>query len=459
MLPDVRPPLPGPRSSLLASELRRYENRNVTYTGKGFPVFWERAVGANVWDVDQNRFLDLTAGFAVASLGHSHPVIRDAAIEQSGKLFHALGDVHPAANKGALCRRLSEITFERWQLGPGKVTLGNSGFEAVEVAIKTSLLHTGKAGIVAFAGSYHGLGYGALNVIGIPWFRDPFRAQLRDLTTWIPFPYCYRCPFGRKEGHRLEGARFPNCATSCLERIEEQIVATIRQRPVGCILVEPCLGRGGEIVPPLDFLRLLRQISDIYKIVLIFDEIYTGFNRTGALFAADLFGTYPDLLCLGKGLTNGFPLSACVGRGEIMDAWPESAGEALHTSTFLGNPIGCAMALASIELHSDAALAAGVRSLGKRFVNGLRGIRSSAIGDVRGLGLFVGVELVDENGGPASALASAVVDQGLSDGLLLLRSGPGGNVLSFTPPFCIEPAEIDFVCQWFEGCLRLGSVS
>ncbi len=459
MLPEARHPLPGPRSSLLAKELRHYENRNVTYTGKHFPIFWERALGVNVWDVDQNRFLDLTAGFAVASLGHSHPAIRAAAIEQSEKLIHALGDVHPAANKPALCRRLSEITFERWQLGPGKVTLCNSGFEAVEVAMKTSLLQTGKTGMIGFGGSYHGLGYGALNVIGIPWFRDPFRAQLRDLTTWIPFPYCYRCPFGRKEGHRLEGSKFPNCATSCLEQIEQQIVATIRQRPIGCILVEPCLGRGGEIVPPLDFLRLLRQISDTYKIILIFDEIYTGFNRTGALFASDLFGTYPDLLCLGKGLTNGFPLSACVGRGEIMDAWPRSAGEALHTSTFLGNPLGCAVALASIELHSDPALATRVRSLGRHFLNGLRGIRSPAIGDVRGLGLFLAVELVEANGGPNSALASDVVERALLDGLLLLKSGPSGNVLSFTPPFCIEPAEIDFVCQRLEGYLRLGSVS
>src|ERR1700730_2134951 len=457
MLPELVTQIPGPVSLELASLLARYENRNVTYLDSGFPIFWERAEGVNVWDVDGNRFLDLTAGFAVAAHGHTHSRVHAALSEQSTKLMHAMGDVHPTRSKAQLCAKLSEITFERWQLGSGKTTLCNSGSEAVEVAIKTSLLHSGKSGVIAFSGAYHGLGYGALEVIGIPWFREPFQQQLRDFTTWIPYPYCYRCPFGRTEGYRLDGTRFPNCASSCLESIEKQIVETIRQRLIGCIIVEPCLGRGGEVVPPLDFLRMLRQICDTYKILLVFDEIYTGFNRTGSLFACDQFGVYPDLICLGKGLTTGFPLSACVGRAEIMDAWPRSGGEALHTSTFLGNPMGSAMALASIELHLDENVPKRVQKLGRYFRERLAAIKSPLIGNIRGIGLMIGAELAQQSSD--SGLAAEIVRRGLREGLIFLGGGPDGSVLSITPPFTLSTDEIDYACDKLYECLRLGSVS
>jgi 4-aminobutyrate aminotransferase-like enzyme len=292
-------------------------------------------------------------------------------------------------------------------------------------------------------------------VIGIPWFREPFLPQVRDFATAIPYPNCFRCPFGRKEGYRLEGSRFPNCASSCLAAIEDQIAQTIRNRPIGCILVEPCQGRGGEVVPPIDFLRMLRQICDTYKILLVCDEIYTGFNRTGTLFACDQFGIYPDIICLGKGLTAGFPLAACVGRAEIMDAWPLSAGEALHTTTFLGNPMGCAAALASIDLH----IGKRVQTLGRQFRDRLKGPALPAIGHVRGLGLMIGAEIVKPDGSPDSVRTRQIVLSALKDGLLILAGGPDGNVLSFTPPFSIETEEIDYACKKIYQYLRLGSVS
>jgi 4-aminobutyrate aminotransferase-like enzyme len=445
MLPHVCTPVPGPKSRALSGLLSRYENRNVTFLSDTFPIFWQRADGVNVWDVDDNRYLDLTAGFAVTAHGHTHPKIQEAILKQSHLLLHAMGDVHPAASKPLLCEKLSGITFERWDLGLAKTTLCNSGFEAVEVALKTSLLHSGKPGVIAFRNGYHGLGYGTLEVIGIPWFREPFRAQLRDYVTLVPYPSCFRCPFGRTEGYRLEGTRFPNCASSCLESIEDQIAQAIRQREIGCIILEPCQGRGGEIVPPLDFLRLLRSICDRHKILLIFDEIYTGLNRTGSLFACEQFGVYPDILCLGKSLTSGFPLSACIGRAEIMDAWPKSAGEALHTTTFLGNPIGCAMALASIDLHLEPATATRVQQIGRYFLQQLRTLRHQSIGHIRGLGLMIGMELVDLNGNPDGARAAQIMNRALQDGIILLGGGPEGNVLSFTPPFCISEEEVSFV--------------
>jgi 4-aminobutyrate aminotransferase-like enzyme len=481
VLPKLKTKIPGPRSLELTSRLRRFESRNVTFVGDGWPIFWERAEGANVWDADGNRFLDLTSAFGVAGLGHTRPETRDAVTSQASKLMHAMGDVHPTALKAEVCARLSAMTFERWGVGTGKVILGNSGFETVEAALKTSLLHSGKPGVIAFRGGYHGLGLGALAAGGIPFFREPFRAQLKDFAAILPYPNCYRCPFGACEGYRIEGRDFPNCSTNCMEKLHSEIEKTIRQHPIGAILVEPIQGRGGCVVPPRDFLRLLRHVCDERKILLIADEILTGFNRTGALFACEHSGVVPDIICVGKALTGGFPLSACVGRADIMDAWPVSSGEALHTSTFLGNPLGCAMALASMTLHSEPGIARQVREKGARFKAALNSISSPSIGNVRGTGLMLGVELVesrtpatreqcqdpqlsqfDENTlksvdfgpPPATSLAASLVKRALHAGLILLADSPTGNVLSFTPPFDISDEQIAFAVNWLRRALE-----
>ena len=175
--------------------------------------------------------LDFTAAFAVAGLGHNAPPLREAMIEQAGRLIHGMGDVHPTELKVRLCEELGAVTFGRWLGQPGKTILTNAGFEAVEAALKTSLLHSGKAGVIAFAGAYHGLGYGALGVSGLPMFRDPFRSQLREFATILPYPSCYRCPFGERAGYRLEGGSFPNCSSTCLEKLDGQIRQAIEKRP------------------------------------------------------------------------------------------------------------------------------------------------------------------------------------------------------------------------------------
>lgn len=429
MLPQLITEIPGPRSRALALELKRYESRNVTYSDAEFPVFWSCAEGTNVWDADGNRFIDLSSAFGVAGLGHSR--VRDALIHQAGKLLHAMGDVHPAEIKVALCRKLSELTFERWGVGEGKTILANSGFEAVEAALKTSLLYSGKPGVIAFKGAYHGLGYGALESSGIPYFKDPFRAQLRDFATLVEFPDCHHCPGDAGHG-------FPACSQKCLGRIREQIEKALKEKEIGCILLEPIQGRGGLVIPPLEFLRMLRRICDEHRILLIVDEIYTGLNRTGRLFACDHFGVVPDLICLGKGLTSGFPMSACVGRAAVMDAWPTSTGEALHTSTFLGNPMGCAMALASLEEHSAAQTSKRVQDAGEKLMQALLGLKSRHIRNVRGLGLMQGVEL------DSGELAIRIVKRALGCGLILLADAPSANVLSFAPPFTISDEEIEF---------------
>src|SRR5277367_5405815 len=218
MLPELLTPIPGPKSRRLAKQLRAHESRNVTYVSPKFPVFWQSAEGAHVWDVDGNRFLDLTSGFGVASLGFTpEPVVR-AMEKQAAQLYHAMGDVHPTAEKVELCRRLSQLTFEQWNLGPGKAILTNSGSEAVEAALKTAWLATKRRGVLAFTGSYHGLGYGALTVTGRHLFRDPFAAQLADFATFMPFPSCQHCPFGATR--RDPSACAPDCMNTFAVRAE-----------------------------------------------------------------------------------------------------------------------------------------------------------------------------------------------------------------------------------------------
>jgi 4-aminobutyrate aminotransferase-like enzyme len=430
MLPELVTAIPGPRSRELARQLRAYESRNVTYVSPHFPVFWQRAEGVNVWDVDGNRFLDLTSGFGVASLGFTPAPVVAAAREQLGQLYHAMGDVHPTQEKVTLCARLSELTFESWQLGDGKTILTNSGSEAVEAALKTAWLATKKRGVLAFTGGYHGLGYGALTVTGRDLFRDPFAPQLADFASFLPFPRLgHDSPTSQNE--------FAREAESLLARGE-----------IGAILVEPVQGRGGEIVPPDWFLPELRRLADRFGAILIFDEIYTGFYRTERRFACEHGPARPDLICLGKALTSGFPLAACVGRAELMDrAWPESTGEALHTSTFLGNPLGCRMALESLALLEGEPWGERVTTLGAHLANGLRALQksnASCWGETRGLGLMQGLEVIDAQGRPDAARAGSLVEAMLARGVILLSGGVEQNVLSFTPPFVITPGEIDF---------------
>ena len=430
MLPEILTSIPGPRSLALAARLRRSESRNVTFTSPEWPIFWDRAEGVNVWDADGNRFLDLTAAFGVASLGHGATAA--AMVAQAGSLVHAMGDVHPTAVKAGLCEQLSAITFERWQCGPGKVILGNSGSDAVEAALKTSLLHSGKPGVIVFRGGYHGLGFGALAAGGLPFFQDPFRPQLADLATVLDYPK----------------------TSADLGALRAELPRATTTRKIGAVLVEPIQGRGGCVVPAPGFLAILREFCDAHGILLIADEILTGFHRTGPLFACDHSAIVPDIICLGKALTGGFPLSACVGRAALMDAWPESHGEALHTSTFLGHPVGCAMALASLKAHADPAIAARVREKSARLLAGLHGISGGGIADIRGRGLMLGLELVTPDGRPDGERAIAVIQRALRAGIVMLADSPAANVLSFTPPFTIANEEIDFVIRWLVDELR-----
>ena len=402
--PELVTKVPGPGSLALAKRLAAAESRNVTCSDPE-PIFWERAAGANVWDVDGNRYVDLTAAFGVANVGHAHPKVVAAIADQAKRLLHGMGDVHPPAVKVDLL----EALVGRYPGGvPARGVLSSSGSDAVETAIKTAMLATGRPGILAFEGAYHGLALGVLDATSREDFRNPFAERLPDLTVFAAF--------------------------DDLDAAHRAIRDT--EIPIGAVLVEPIQGRGGERVPAPGYLKGLLDLCRANGMLLIADEIYTGFGRTGRWFACEHEDVVPDLLCVGKGMASGMPISACLGRRETMDAWPVSRGEALHTQTFIGHPTGCAAALACIEVLESEGYVERAASLGARALDHLAAHAASRaeIVEIRGRGLMIGIEVV------ASPGAAVACRRALARGVIALPSGSRGEVVSVTPPLCIDEA-------------------
>jgi 4-aminobutyrate aminotransferase-like enzyme len=433
-LGQIRVKPPGPNSKRLTKSLRDYESRNITYVDEHFPIFLSRAAGANVVDVDDNVYVDLTGFFGVAAVGHSEGHVADAIGSQAHRMLHGMGDVYPSENKVALAKELCELVPGE---GPKRVIFASSGSEAVEAALKTAAIASGKPGVICFTSGYHGLGYGALSVTDRDIFKAPFRRQLGDFARRAPYPHCYRCPLQ---------LRYPSCEVACLDFVRQALEGE-GGSDIGAIIVEPLQGRGGEVPAPDRWLRELRTLCDERGLVLIFDEIFSGFGRTGRWFACDHPGVVPDIICIGKGLSSGFPIAACVGRAAVMDCWPASAGEAIHTSTFLGHPTGCAAALASIEqlrerdlVNRSAQLEPSMRDMLVKLQKDSKGM----IGDVRGRGLMWGLECVDSEGAPNTKLALATMLAVMRQGVLVLTSGPSSNVIALSPPLVITIEQLRF---------------
>ncbi|MGH7715414.1 MAG: aspartate aminotransferase family protein, partial [Vulcanimicrobiaceae bacterium] len=351
--------IPGPRSRELAERLRKHESRGVTFLSDDFPIFWESAHGALVTDVDGNEYIDLTSAFGVATAGHTNPRVSEAIAAQSQQLVHGLGDVHPSRMRVELLEKLAGVA-------PGELSVSylcNSGSEAIDFALKTAFLRNKRPAVLAFTGAYHGLTSSALSVTGIEKFREPFKPFIRGDVRFAPFP----APL-----HTLE--------------------MEFRGYRTGTVIVEPIQGRAGVVLPPRGWLAGLRALCDLYGATLIFDEIYTGFGRTGKMFALQYEDCVPDLLCVGKAIANGVPLAAVIGTRKAMDVWEESRGEALHTSTYLGNPLACAAALANIREIEDQHLVERAASLGAKLGARLREIpgRTPLVSAVRGRGMLWG---------------------------------------------------------------------
>ncbi len=416
--PHIRVTPPGPRSRALGKRLRRAESRNVTFIGDRFPVFWEEALAANVRDVDGNVYVDLTGAFGVALAGHRHPRIMRAATRQQQRLTHGMGDIHPPAAKVELLERLAGLA--PWP--EARAVLASAGSEAVEIALKTALLSTGKPGILAFECGYHGLTLGALATTHRDDFRAPFRKRLYDGVAFVPFP--------------VRPEEMSPSLASCERAFEDR---ARRGDAIGAVLVEPVQGRGGVRIPPRGFFPELCSLARRHGAVVVADEVFTGLGRCGSMFAGPALGLDADLICLGKALGGGFPLSACLGRAEVMDAWPESAGEALHTSTFLGHPVACAASLAFLDLVESERLDRRAARMGEHLVARLRDALAGVghLSDVRGLGLLAGVEIAADGNAARVGQPGAgarIATQLLAHGVMVLPAGERGQVVELTPP-------------------------
>ena len=428
---ELSTPIPGPRSRELALLLGEFESRGVTYLGEDFPIFWEAARGSNVRDSDGNRYIDLTAAFGVANTGHTNAYVASALADQAVRLIHGMGDVHPPELKAQLLEALPNVV----PAGLTKTILTSSGSEAVEAALKTAALYTQKNDILAFVNGYHGLSYGALEVCGIDKFRAPFAAALRNRTAFIPFP----SPSIEKD----QGAG------RAVAAVRE---ALLKNPQIGALILEPIQARGGCNVPPKGFLKGLRALCDEFNVVYILDEIYTGFGRTGAMFACGGEDVIPDILVLGKALAGGLPVAAAVGTPQVMDAWHASTGEALLTSTFLGNPMVCAAALANFGEFERLQLPAHARQLGLALTSRLDAFRGydTYVTGVRGRGLMWGIQMRDaESAGKLMRVA-------LQCGIIVLQSGAQGDVVALTPPLVITERQLYHAVDILEDILKKG---
>ncbi len=418
-LPEIRVPPPGPRSRELGSRLASLESPSVDARREAreresgdalAPIVYASAEGANVFDADDNRYVDLTAGFGALLLGHRPPAASRALEEQSAKLWLALGDVFGTGAKLALCERLVKLYPE-----PGaRVMLGASGADAITAALKTAALTTGKPGVVAFDGGYHGLSHGPLAACGLrPGFREPFAGQLNPHVTFAPYP-------------SDEASLVASIAA---------VTRALAGGGAGCVLVEPILGRGGCVVPPAGFLPALRKACDATGTLLVVDEIWTGLGRSGGWLASLDAGVLPDVVCLGKGLGGGLPVSACVGSARAMAAWGSHGGTTIHTATHFGAPLGCAVAVATLDAVDQGGLCERARTVGARWMSRLR---EATRLHVQGRGLMVGVRV---EGGAGQALA--VTRRLLERGFIVLTGGVKGDVLTLTPPLDIDEPLLD----------------
>ena len=397
----------------------------------------ERAEGAHLHTVDGRDVLDFGCGIAVTNLGHLHPQVVRAVHEQVDLLWHtSVTAFHPRMIEAAAA--LTSVTPE----GLDQVFFNNSGAEAVEGAIKLARRATGRSDIVAFTGAFHGRTYGALSLTAS---KSKYRSGVGPFLPGVHhtrYPYCFRhCAHGRGE----------RCGIATGEDLRLLLQTTAPPETIAAIIVEPVQGEGGYVVPPREFLPMLRGLCDEYGILLIADEVQSGLGRTGRMFACDHTGVVPDIMCIAKALGNGLPIAATVARHEIMSEW--QPGE--HGSTYGGNAVTCAAAIAVIEALQRDRLAERAARLGAGVMDRMRALQQEVaeLGDVRGLGLMIGLEFMG-SGAPAADLVARITDNALDRGVLLLTCGIDDNVVRLIPPLTIPEDELAAGLDIFEAAVR-----
>jgi 4-aminobutyrate aminotransferase len=434
--PQIKTALPGPNASKLINIDETYVSPSYT---RPYPLVVQRGQGVWVQDVDDNEFLDFTAGIAVCTTGHCHPRVVQTIKEQSDRLLHMSGTDFYYTPQIALAEKLAS-------LAPGertkRVYFGNSGAEAVEAAFKLARWHTRRDLNIAFFGAFHGRTMGALSLTASKIIQKKHYYPFVPGITHIPYPYCYRCPYN---------LCYPECGVECAHWIEETLFrTTMPAEEVAAIFVEPIQGEGGYIVPPPEFHKELRRIADNYGILYVLDEVQSGMGRTGRMFAIEHWGVEPDIMALAKGIASGMPLGAMVAPADIM-TW--EAGS--HASTFGGNPVSCQAAMVTIEMIEEG-LRENAAVQGDRMMKKLRELQNTyeCMGDVRGKGLMIGVELVKDRESKERAIKwrGEVIQAAFRRGLLLL--GCGENTIRFCPALTVTKDEVDVGLSIFEEAIR-----
>jgi len=435
-LPNLITRLPGPKAQAVIQ--RDDAVLSPSYT-RSYPLVAARGEGAMIQDVDGNRFLDFSAGIAVVSTGHCHPQVVEAIQRQVAQLIHMSGTDFYYENMVDLAEKLAK-------LAPGdvprRVYFGNSGTEAIEAAIKLARYHTGRGRFIAFFGSFHGRTMGSLALTASKTVQQKNFFPVMQGVHHVPYANCYRCAYGKTPD---------SCAVECVKVIEDQLFRhTVPAEEVAAIFVEPVQGEGGYVVPPKKFFDELHRIADKYEILIAADEVQCGMGRTGKMFASEHFDLVPDIIAVAKGIASGMPLSAMVARADVMN-WTPGA----HASTFGGNPVCISAALATIELlerelvanaeHIGAYMRARLDEFPKKY---------PTVGDVRGLGLMIGIEMVRDQATKERApdLRDQVVQMCFERGLLLLGAGP--NTIRLSPPLVITKDQADHAVDTIEDCLK-----
>ena len=427
--PAIITPPPGPEAKAWVRRDARALSQSVT---RIYPLVVQKARGAVVEDVDGNRYLDFTAGIAVVATGHSHPKVLRAIRDQVARFVHMSGTDFYYPSQIKLAEALVQMApLQR----PARAFFSNYGAEAVEAAFKLARYHTRRPLMIAFQGAFHGRTMGALSLTGSKAVQRRHFAPLVPGVTHVPYPNCYRCPYGRT---------YPSCEMECVDAIREvYFKSTVPPEDVAAIVVEPIQGEGGVIVPPPEFLPKLAALAREFGILLITDEVQTGMGRTGAMFAVEHWGVKPDIMTIGKGIASGLPMGAMVASDRVM-TW--EAGS--HANTFGGNPVACEAALATIDLLQRQ-LIANAAALGAYLMRHLEQMktRHRLIGDIRGKGLMIGIECVRDRDSKEMATPerNAIIQHCFKRGLLLL--GCGQNVVRLVPPLIITKRDVDIAVE------------
>lgn len=435
-IPHIKIKPPGPKARAIVEKDQRY---TAPAYGRVYPLVVKEGRGMVIEDVDGNLFLDFMAGIAVNSTGHSHPKVVQAIEAQARKFLHVCGSDFYYEPMVDLVEKLSRLAPGP---SPKKVFLTNSGTEAIEAALKLARYATRRQHIIAFLGSFHGRTMGSLSLTAS---RSSQRAHFSPLVPdihHVPYGYCHRCPYNLKYG---------SCGIECVNTLEKVLFRQkVAPEEVAAIFVEPIQGEGGYVVPPPEYLPMIQEVCRRHGMLLVVDEIQSGFGRTGKMFACEHWGIEPDILCVAKGIASGMPLGAMIARSEI-STWTRGT----HGTTFGGNPVACAAALATLGLIEDG-LVNHAAEVGSFLKERLAKLQSShpVISDVRGLGLMIGVEFARPDAGraPDAQLRDQVMRNCFDRGLLLLSCGE--STLRFCPPLIVRREEAEAAVAIFEAAIR-----